>query len=52
MGYEKAYEGTGLGLPLAQRLVELHGGALAIESAPGVGTTITVALPAARVLAS
>ena len=46
----RRYEGTGLGLPLAQRLVELHGGKLEIESAPGQGTTVTVFLPRRRVL--
>jgi PAS domain S-box-containing protein len=44
------HEGTGLGLPLIQSLTELHGGALDIKSAPGVGTTATVILPAARVI--
>jgi signal transduction histidine kinase len=48
----RRYEGTGLGLPLAQRLVELHGGRLTIESAPGQGTTVTVLLPPERVLGS
>ena len=46
----KKYEGTGLGLPLAQRLVELHGGRLEIESVKGVGTTIVVLLPLDRVV--
>jgi signal transduction histidine kinase len=44
-------EGTGLGLPLTARLVELHGGTLGLESQPAVGTTATVRLPAFRVLA-
>jgi PAS domain S-box-containing protein len=44
-------EGTGLGLPLARRLAELHGGSLHIDSEKGRGTTITVTLPATRVLA-
>ena len=43
-------QGTGLGLPLAQALVELHGGSLDLESAPGSGTTATIRLPADRVL--
>jgi signal transduction histidine kinase len=45
----KQYEGSGLGLPLAKRLVELHGGVLAIESAKGAGTAVRFTLPAARV---
>jgi signal transduction histidine kinase len=44
----RKFEGTGLGLPLAKKLAELHGGALAVESAPGQGTTVTVRLPASR----
>jgi signal transduction histidine kinase len=39
--------GTGLGLPLADALVRLHGGRLALESEPGIGTTVRVWLPAA-----
>jgi len=45
----RKYEGTGLGLPLARALVEMHGGRLEIASTPGVATTVTVSLPAARV---
>jgi PAS domain S-box-containing protein len=51
-GHTRRYEGTGLGLPLAQRLAELHGGSLHIESAKGLGTTVSVTLPATRVLAN
>lgn len=43
------HEGTGLGLPLARQLTELHGGHLNVTSTPGVGTTVSVVLPAERV---
>lgn len=39
------HEGAGLGLPLSKRLVELHGGALTLDSRSGVGTTVLVELP-------
>ena len=38
-------EGIGLGLPIAQRIVEEHGGEIRVESRPGEGTTFTVLLP-------
>ncbi len=44
--------GAGLGLPLSKRLVELHGGRLEIESAPGEGTTVRVVLPGRRAIAA
>ena len=48
----RRYEGTGLGLPLTRSLVELHGGSLRLESALSEGTTVTVAFPASRTIAS
>ncbi len=49
-GLARRREGTGLGLPLARRLTELHGGAFSIASDKGLGTRVVVALPASRVL--
>jgi signal transduction histidine kinase len=48
--WNRKHPGTGLGLPLAIGLTELHGGRILIASEKGVGTTVTVCLPASRVL--
>lgn len=44
-GFNKKYEGTGLGLPISAALVGLHGGRLTVESDKGKGTRVTVLLP-------
>ena len=43
-------EGTGLGLPLVRKLIELHDGDVTIESAPRAGTAVFVSFPATRCL--
>jgi signal transduction histidine kinase len=48
--YSRQHKGTGLGLPICKALVELHGGSLAIRSAPDQGTTVTIRLPASRLI--
>lgn len=46
----RKYGGTGLGLPLAKRFMEMHGGSLILRSEFGIGTTVTARLPAERVI--
>jgi signal transduction histidine kinase len=41
-------EGTGLGLPVCQRIVRAHGGALEVKSEAGAGTTVVVLVPGRR----
>ena len=47
--FSRSQEGTGLGLPLTKALIEMHSGELTLESAPNIGTIVTVKLPADRV---
>jgi signal transduction histidine kinase len=46
----RRHQGTGLGLPLAKHLVELHEGTLTVESRVNVGTTVAIVLPAYRII--
>jgi len=45
----RRFEGTGLGLPLTKSFVELHDGKMTITSERGVGTMVSVHIPASRV---
>jgi signal transduction histidine kinase len=47
--WSKKPAGSGLGLPIARRSVELHGGRIEVETAPGKGSTFRIVLPAAVV---
>jgi len=46
----RQHEGTGLGLPIARSLAELHGGELEVESQKDAGTTVTMWLPMQRIV--
>ena len=48
--FNRSHRGVGLGLPLAKRLMEVHGGRLEVESKPGEGTIISVHFPPERVI--
>ena len=45
---DRSREGTGLGLTLAKRFIELHGGGIWVDSKIGKGTTFTFAIPVAK----
>ncbi len=44
----RSHEGTGIGLALVRELVELHGGAVSVQSTVGMGSRFTVRLPFGR----
>jgi signal transduction histidine kinase len=46
----RQFGGTGLGLPLAKQLIEIHDGTFEIQSELGVGTIVTIILPSDRIL--
>jgi two-component system cell cycle sensor histidine kinase PleC len=48
--YSRKHGGSGLGLPYAKRLTELHGGELKIESELAKGTAVMVTLPPSRLV--
>jgi signal transduction histidine kinase len=44
---KEEYEGTGAGLTIVRKIIEAHGGAIRLTSAPGIGTTFFFTLPLA-----
>jgi PAS domain S-box-containing protein len=44
-GVSRGHEGMGIGMAIAREMVEMHGGALTVESEPGLGSTFTFTLP-------
>lgn len=48
--YSRQHQGTGLGLALTRKLIEMHGGTIWVESQPNVGSTFTFQLPRINVM--
>jgi signal transduction histidine kinase len=48
----RKYNGTGLGLPLAESFTRMHGGSLSLESIEGKGTRVTLYFPESRVVSA
>jgi signal transduction histidine kinase len=46
----RKYDGAGLGLPIAKKLIEAHGGRIELSSEPKAGTVVTIILPAERLI--
>lgn len=46
----RKYEGIGLGLPIAKKLIEAHGGQIRLDSLPNAGTSVTITFPATRIV--
>ena len=44
LGYSRTYQGAGLGLPLAKKIIDMMGGQIDVESEKGIGTTVTLYL--------
>ncbi|OIQ50864.1 Virulence sensor protein BvgS precursor [Pseudodesulfovibrio hydrargyri] len=44
-GLARSHQGAGLGLPIVKRIIDLMGGTLCVDSAPGQGTSVYVSLP-------
>lgn len=49
--FQRSFQGTGLGLPIAKSLMDVLGGDIEVESEIGAGTTVTLIFPAERTIA-